>query len=147
MTDKWEFVAHIPLKPRPKQRPRIGKHGAFTPKETLSAERQLLAAIIAHGARKFNKPVVVEIECLFQKPIKVTNPLPRTDVDNCAKLCLDALQPTIIADDTLVQALLVSKRYATHDGYIIKIRYADFSKHLLEVQKCAKDWEYGNAKP
>jgi Holliday junction resolvase RusA-like endonuclease len=141
----WDFVAHITMAPRPKGRPRIGKFRAFTPDDTVRAEKEIMRQLQALGVRHFDYPVIVHIESRFACPKTISNPLPRADVDNLAKLCLDALQPIIIRDDSLVMCLETSKRYCTpaEEGYTIKIRKAYFDDQLEMVQKAARKLGYG----
>ena len=130
----WDLVCNIDMKPKVKSRPSFSRlGGARTDQATHDAQKIFASQMYKAGARTFEVPVEVEIEVLFRVPLKLVNPMPRGDVDNYAKLVLDAIQPTIIRDDTLVKKLTVSKRYSMQDGYVIKIRKADFGDDLPMV--------------
>jgi len=136
----WDYVIMISMTPKSKGRPRFsGKSGtAFTDKGTADAEREIRKQVVTMGTRTFTRPIEVNIECLFKTPQKLEKPIPRTDVDNMAKLVLDALQPTTIENDALVQTLTVSKRYSTNEGFVVRIRHCDFEGHLDVVQATAR---------
>jgi Holliday junction resolvase RusA-like endonuclease len=136
----WDYVAIINMTPKCKGRPRFSRFSgsAYTDKSTSDAEREIKAQVASMGTRTFTSPVEISIECLFLMPKKLEKTLPRGDVDNYGKLVLDALQPSTISDDTLVQKLTVSKRYATTEGFIVRIRYCDFENQLDDVQRLAR---------
>jgi len=135
----WDFAAFVEMKPKSKARPRFTKSGhTYTDKATVEAERYIQKEILSRGARTFDRPVEVEIICLFKVPQKLTKPIPRIDVDNAAKLIMDALQPKVIIDDKLVQTLRVSKRYSMNEGFLIQIKFCDFEGHLQSARDLAK---------
>ena len=139
-TKNWDYIAIINMTPKSKARPRFSRASgtAYTDKATHDAEKEIRTQVAAMGSRTFNIPVEVEIECLFLQPKIVLKVLPRGDVDNYAKLILDALQPATIENDALVQKLTVLKRYATNEGFIIRIKKCGFETHLKSVQDLAR---------
>jgi len=111
--------------PVPQPRPRVSTVGGFA-RAYVPADHQIHAyraavesAAKAAGLSPTGKPIAVEIDAVFQRPkshwnksgLKPTAPvLPRPDVDNIAKGCLDSLKK-LIGDDTLVASLFVKKSY------------------------------------
>lgn len=78
--------------PRSKQRPRVTQRGTFTPKETIEAEKRVRNAWRALGVSKFEHQVIVHLG--FYNGNKR-----RRDIDNMAKLILDALNREAFDDD------------------------------------------------
>jgi Holliday junction resolvase RusA-like endonuclease len=75
------------------------------------------------------RPLSIVIDAVFERPrshmrksgVKPDAPkLPRPDVDNIAKACMDALQD-IIGDDTCVARLVVEKSYGTEARTTVRI--------------------------
>ena len=107
----------LPFAPRVKERPRMTRRGrAFTPKKTLVAEAEIAEWIDKHvRAKPYTGAVGVTIR--FRKDdIKVTvterkrlSKL-RGDVDNYAKLVMDALQKShLLGDDKQVVRIDATK--------------------------------------
>jgi Holliday junction resolvase RusA-like endonuclease len=83
----------------------------------------------AAGVRPAAGPVSVIIDAVFARPkshltksgVKASAPaLPRPDVDNLAKACLDALQD-VMGDDTNVSRLVVEKSWGTEGRTTVRI--------------------------
>lgn len=111
-----------------KQRPRYTKFGrAYTPKETVNYESLVkvaymdqigMDAIISEGN------VYVEINAYFKIPKNTSKkktesmikgyirPTKKPDVDNIAKIILDALNGVAYSDDTQVVEIIVTKSYS-----------------------------------
>ncbi len=117
----------IPGKPLGKSRPRVTRRGiTYTPKAT--AEREKLVRTIFmetyHRTCPLTGALKVTIEAVYPVPVSASKsrqaemmadkitPTVRPDVDNVAKLILDALNKTAYADDSQIVSLTVSKRYA-----------------------------------
>lgn len=88
--------------PRSKGRPRVTSRGTFTPKETLEAERHVRDCWLALGEEPFEREVLVEM-------VFYNGNRRRRDIDNMAKLVLDALNKYAYADDVQVVELNVRK--------------------------------------
>lgn len=96
----------------------------------MHAYRTLVAAAArAAGLTATGEPLNVVIDAVFERPkshmnkggVKPTAPrLPRPDVDNIAKACLDALQD-VMGDDTNVARLVVEKSYGTEGRTTVRI--------------------------
>lgn len=121
----------VPGDPRGKGRPRFTRQGtAYTPKETTAYEKKVRAAY--YEARRetdarLTGPVAVQITAYYEIPKSVTKkirekimageelPMKKPDVDNVAKIILDALNDNAYQDDKQVTELFARKRYDT-DG-------------------------------
>jgi len=125
----------IPGEPVPQPRPRVSTRGGFArayvpSKHPVHAYRQSLAAAArAAGLSDTGEPLSVVIDAVFVRPkshlrksgVKPDAPkLPRPDVDNIAKACLDALQD-VIGDDTCVARLVIEKSYGTEARTTVRI--------------------------
>lgn len=103
------------FKPRPKQRPRLGRKGrVFTPAETLEFERTIKEH---YNGPLFETGVNITIT-LNKDSFTVTvsehaklEPSPlRGDIDNYAKSIMDGLNGVAYTDDRLVRKLQVTKK-------------------------------------
>jgi Holliday junction resolvase RusA-like endonuclease len=111
-----EFV--IPMDPVAKGRPRIstihGKAFAFTPKETVVAERTM--AVFAREAMAGKAPLTgvleVSVHFVLRKPQSVKREYPTTkpDLDNYVKM-LDAFNGILWEDDSQVVHITAKKKY------------------------------------
>jgi Holliday junction resolvase RusA-like endonuclease len=125
----------VPGDPVPQPRPRISTRGGFArayvpAKHPVHAYRQSLAAAArAAGLSDTGEPLSVVIDAVFVRPkshmrksgVKPDAPkLPRPDVDNIAKACMDALQD-VIGDDTCVARLVIEKSYGTEARTTVRI--------------------------
>lgn len=94
--------------PKSKQRPRVTARGTYTPKETVDAEARVREAWHALACAPFQNQLLVEID--FYNGNKR-----RRDLDNMAKLVLDALNKVAFSDDYQVVELNLRKFHTTHD--------------------------------
>lgn len=92
--------------PRSKQRPRVTQRGTFTPKQTMERERAVRDAWYATGEQMFEYQVEMEIK--FYNSTRH-----RRDIDNMAKLVLDALNKVAFTDDHEVVGLILGKYHTT----------------------------------
>lgn len=107
LIDLW-----VPGEPVPKGRPRFAGGRAYTPARTLEAERCLRDAVLAVYPR--TKPTTGPYELRVDFYIQHRR---RRDVDNLAKLVMDALNNVVWADDTQVNHLTALLHKAgTHSG-------------------------------
>lgn len=90
--------------PRSKQRPRVTQRGTFTPKETLEQERRVRNAWRETGEQMFDYDMVIDID--FYNSTRH-----RRDIDNMAKLVLDALNEEAFPDDYRVVGLNLRKLF------------------------------------
>ena len=107
----------------------------FTPNETLSAEQWVRVCWMEQIGRVFlTGPLEVEVEITVQVPSswrgeKVKKamagklmPTGKPDLDNTAKLLLDALNGIAWRDDAQVVGLKVSKRYGSEPETLIRVK-------------------------
>lgn len=120
-----------------KQRPRHTKFGrTYTPKETVNYESLVKVAFmdqIGMDAIINDGNVFVEINAYFKIPKNTSKkktesmikgyirPTKKPDVDNIAKIILDALNGIAYKDDTQVVEIMVSKYYSETPRVEIKI--------------------------
>lgn len=103
----------LPFPPVPASRPRVGRWGTFYTEPYKSYKK----AIGEWFKQNFAGPVLagaltVSIEAIGARPKTTILAFPRPDVDNYAKATLDAMNKTVFKDDTQVQKLVVTKRWA-----------------------------------
>jgi len=94
--------------PRSKQRPRVTTRGTYTPTETKQAEQRVREAWAETNAEPFPYQVIVTID-FFNGNKR------RRDLDNMAKLVLDALNKLAYADDFQVVGLNLRKIFTTQE--------------------------------
>lgn len=119
-----------------KQRPKFSGRFAYTPKETVSYENlvKLQYQIQCENHRyPDDVPIAVKIFVHLEPPRSASNvkkirmlyqeeyPLKKPDVDNVAKIILDALNGIAYRDDKQVVELYVKKSYAGESGVGVTI--------------------------
>lgn len=119
-----------------KQRPKFNGRFAYTPKETVSYENLVKIQYQAQcGNYRYpdDVPLIVAIFVHIEPPQSASNikktrmlnqveyPLKKPDVDNIAKIILDALNGIAYRDDKQVVTLLVKKSYAGESGVGVTI--------------------------
>lgn len=114
-----EFV--VPGRPVPWARTSSRGGQRFTPKR--QRDHGALVAQLAKvqvRSRMLDGPVAVELEFRYPNPQRPTRAYPRGDVDNLAKLVLDACQGILFPDDDYVVSLSTRKRYAPAAGTLVR---------------------------
>jgi Holliday junction resolvase RusA-like endonuclease len=96
----------VPGEPRSKQRPRVTRYGTYTPKETLRRETEVRFEWLALNQPRFEYQVIIDIT--FYNATKH-----RRDIDNMAKLVLDALNTYAFRDDFHVVGLNLKKKFTS----------------------------------
>ena len=119
----------------PQPRARITTRGkfahAYTPKRhPVHAYREaILREALACGLTPVSEPIEVIIDAVFARPkshltkrgVKASAPaLPRADVDNVAKACLDSLKD--LFDDTHVRRLIVEKSWGDEARTTVRVQ-------------------------
>lgn len=119
-----------------KQRPKFNGRFAYTPKETVSYENLVKLQYQAQcGNHRYpdDVPLIVAIFAHIEPPQSASNikktrmlnqaeyPLKKPDVDNVAKIILDALNGIAYRDDKQVVTLIVKKSYAGESGVGVTI--------------------------
>ncbi len=114
----------IPGKPQAKQRPRVTRYGAYTPKETLMYENLVKCEYMSQVGERLDGCIKATIKAYFEVPkstskkrkaMMLDGRVGRTqkpDCDNLAKSVLDALNGVAYRDDSQIVELHVCKGYA-----------------------------------
>ncbi len=122
----------IPIRPRPKQRPRFSLGHTYTPKETQQYEKAIGAVVREKMTERYTKWAFVNIDFHYQIPKSATKeqkrmvdiaPIihaKRPDLDNLQKSVLDALNGILWDDDSIVWGIVAQKHYSTSDKIIIE---------------------------
>ncbi len=130
-----DFV--VPGVPVPKARPRLGKHGAYTPAKTKLYERS-----VSYYAREAMRGIA-PLECAVRVDLEIYMPIPESfnklkreraidgklrpigkiDLDNMAKALLDGQNKIVYVDDNQVCDLSASKYYAEYPRVEIKVSW------------------------
>jgi len=120
-----KMIYEIFTKAIPKGRPRFSKYGVYTPARTVKLENEIKNVV--RKQRLLNKVnihtgmVKLAVYFEFKRPKKTLLPCPRSDIDNLAKLVLDALNGVLYTDDKLVCKLTAAKRWSDKDKITIEI--------------------------
>lgn len=122
----------VPGKPRGKQRPRVTRHGSFTPKETQKYEADVKAAFYAaRREAEREKGIIFDLTKITRVSVHFVAwfPVPESwtkakkqsaygqphtskpDLDNIAKIILDALNGVAFPDDAMVTYTSAKKCY------------------------------------
>ena len=127
----------IPGEPVSKARPRICKRGTFTPEKTVNYETLIKELFIITKQNKLEGMLSVQIDCYFKIPKstskkntvlmlhEIIRPVKKPDLDNLAKICLDALNGLAYKDDSQVVELTVKKYYSDEPRVEIRIAEVD----------------------
>ena len=107
-----------------KQRHRLGKGNLYTPEKTRHYEREVRAVYLSDGRHHYgNAPLKMHILAFYKIPASSSKtartamlcgeirPVLKPDVDNVAKIIMDALNGVAYDDDKQVVCLTVEKRY------------------------------------
>jgi Holliday junction resolvase RusA-like endonuclease len=121
--------------PVPQPRVRVSTRGGFArayvpSKHPVHAYRDaILREALACGLTPVSEPIEVIIDAVFARPkshmnkrgVKASAPaLPRADVDNVAKACLDSLKD--LFDDTHVRRLIVEKSWGDEARTTVRVQ-------------------------
>lgn len=115
-----------------KQRPRVCKHGTFTPKKTKDYEQLIKNNYMTQDGTFFEKGIPVQINIrAFKKPPKSTTKknlklieqglfpwTKKPDIDNILKAVLDALNGVAYVDDGQVVKIKANKEYTIKEERI-----------------------------
>lgn len=128
----------VPGEPRGKERHRTGKYGTYTPSKTVKYEKEIQKAFrscwdIPELPFPTKKPLTVSIAAYYKIPkseskktkaemaINKIRPTKKPDVDNIAKVVMDALNGVAWKDDAQVVNLHIIKFYTPDEPYIYVI--------------------------
>lgn len=118
--------------PAGKGRPRVANGRAYTPAQTVKAEAHVRAAWMAAGRPAVSgaTPLECTVDCYLRRPVAhyrkdgrlsaaglaSLRPLRKPDVDNAAKLIMDALEGYAYPSDAAIVTLTVRKWWADRGG-------------------------------
>ena len=154
----------VPGKPQGKGRPRFSRRGGFvrtyTPERTVSYELSIKAAalvawqalVLEDEQRKelLGEPCRVSIVARFAVPQSWARARRtgaqklcpgKPDLDNIAKVVLDAAHDVLWRDDKTVQALAVRKRYAVdgeEEGVQVRVEWREEGEVLRRARRARK---------
>lgn len=120
--NKWE--GFLPVQPIPKGRPRMTRRGGvYTPQKTRDAEEDIKYWLLKKRAPSFEGRIGVYLVFNIQKAktSRLQYPTSKCDIDNLAKLVLDACNETLYEDDGQIVFLMCEKRFAETAGISITI--------------------------
>jgi len=132
------FCLEIPMDPVAKGRPRVSTRGGFARTYTPTKTRDAESEIQMHLRKAWNAPPLtgpieaaihffVPIPASFSKKKKLAMDgqpvLKRPDLDNYAKLVLDAANGILFIDDAQVWLLELHKNYAFEGKIVISMDY------------------------
>lgn len=114
------------MKPRPKQRPRFSGKAVYTPKETIHAESVVKTSVkiemLKNRIKISTKHIKLKLIFYYLRTKTSINTdsyefrSKKPDVDNLAKLIMDALNGVLYKDDGQVSILHCEKRYSDVEG-------------------------------
>jgi len=122
-----EVIAfEIPGKPVAKQRPRIARGFAYTPKETVNYENWVRLCYQNANQPKLEGELIAELTFVFDIPKSKqkqaregARPTTKPDLDNLAKAVLDALNGLAYHDDSQIVELYVRKIYGDAKAVVV----------------------------
>lgn len=145
----------VPGKPRPKERPRLGKGGfAYTPAKTQVYEaliaRKAKEAMDKAGLQPFNSPVCMDLTIIFAIPKSFTKEkrlaaqkglvecIGRVDADNVVKIFGDAIQGRKVKKEFVPGAVIFNDNRITHGSF--KKIYGDTEMVHITIRELSQ-WQ------
>jgi len=108
-----------------KSRPRFSKWGTYSAIKDVNYETLVKELFILSEQERLEDMLLVNIDCYFTIPKSTSKkkillmqedkirPVKKPDLDNIAKICLDALNKLAYGDDSQVVELTVRKYYSS----------------------------------
>jgi Holliday junction resolvase RusA-like endonuclease len=136
----------IPGEPKAKQRPRVGKWGAYTPKMTVQYENWVKQCYVEQANLNFIGEITATITAYFGIPkstskkkkeqmllnkIKCTK---KPDTDNIAKIVLDSLNGIAYKDDSQIVELHVFKKYSEEPRVEVELEGFVYSPPSVDTE-------------
>jgi len=110
----------------PKQRPRVTRHGTYTPLRTKRFEKEFQILLKNQfKASPIQTPIILSLEFCFEKPKsnKTEFHCQRPDLDNLEKAVLDACNKILFLDDSQVYLKTSQKLWSDKDSIQMKVIY------------------------
>lgn len=121
-------------KPTGKGRPRLGKYGTYTPQKTKDYEDLVkLSFKNKYKVEPSEREIKMKITAVFEPARRLSKKkraelidweqgyMHKPDIDNIAKIILDALNGLAYKDDNQVTTLLLFKQYGTADKVVVEV--------------------------
>lgn len=121
-------------KPTGKGRPRLGKYGTYTPQKTKDYEDLVkLSFKNKYKVEPSEREIKMKITAVFEPARRLSKKkraelidweqgyMHKPDIDNIAKIILDALNGLAYKDDNQVTTLLLFKQYGTADKVVVEL--------------------------
>lgn len=128
------YMITIPGQPVGKGRPRFSKFGVYTPEKTAKYEKQVRDIWChAYSGQMVHGPVSVDIIAYYRIPASWSKqkkadalagkirPEVKPDVDNVAKVVLDALNGSAYEDDKSIITLTATKAYSDDPRVVVSL--------------------------
>lgn len=120
------FEITLPVKPRAKARPRATSRGTvYTPKETVSAEREIGLFLKLNAAPLFEGALSLTVTFFFLKPKTAPktrrHPTQGPDLDNLVKLVSDAGNKILWRDDRQIVRIEAFKAYGDEEKINLRV--------------------------
>jgi Holliday junction resolvase RusA-like endonuclease len=118
------MFAVLPMEPVSKSRPRVvtanGRTRTYTPARTVVAEQEVRAHLLPYrDSFGHGEPLYVAITFYMRRPRRgPDHPIKGRDLDNMAKLMLDALNGLVYPDDAQVVEMHVRKAWVAGDSCV-----------------------------
>jgi Holliday junction resolvase RusA-like endonuclease len=114
---------YIPLKVKPKGRPRFNGRIAYTDKATRDFELDVKTMLNKiYTGQPLQGPIAVQVKVFFETPKRTQYKYPpRCDCDNLFKSIADACNELLWEDDSQIVKMQCSKSWSDHDHFIISI--------------------------
>ena len=132
-TDTKNIYFFIYCDPIPKARPRLGRYGAYTPAKTKNAE--MLQNLLSRRYSPKAGPISGGVQLIlnyYLKPKKTNTAahINTPDVDNLAKLTMDALSNTLKywSNDSQINSVLITKQNSTAPGIGVAISFNNLTR-------------------
>lgn len=143
-TFSFKVINEIKTKQRPRARVVNGKYAKiYTPKDTISYENLIKTVYQNSGGLFFgDSPLMMNIKAYFAPTTKQSklmsfglNCLNHKDLDNIAKIILDALNGIAYKDDKQIFYMSISKEYSSTGQDYIEVSISNNPKGSLENVK------------
>lgn len=136
MPNQRIVIVSVPGRPVPKGRPRLGRHGVYTPEATSGAERVLQAYFKQECPVPLEGPLELTVSFCFRRPNSWSKAerqvvdedggepwhVGRPDLDNLLKLLKDAGNGILWNDDAQVVKIDAVKVYAAENETVVNVR-------------------------
>jgi len=123
-----EYTITMHIKPQPKQRARVTKHGTYTPPETVAFEQNIGWEYKLNGGKMLHGPISLECTFTFKIPKSRKDVRPgdwhsqRPDSDNLVKCVSDGLNGVAFEDDCQIVHSVAWKMWGVEDMVQITVR-------------------------